>query len=189
MSRKTFSPARFWAVLAKEFVQMRRDRTTLAMMLGTSLMAVGIILLLAKKNLHRAIIVGMLVGLAVGLHFQNANHFRREWAAQKQFFWQLTWRAPGIEPGTMLLTSELPFVHFSDNSLTAPLNWTYLPDELTPQMPYLLYQIESRLGEGLESFEKGIPIEQEYRAVAFSGSTDRTLVFYYLPYLYFLINQ
>jgi len=34
MSPKTFSLARFWAVVAKEFVQMRRDRTTLAMMLG-----------------------------------------------------------------------------------------------------------------------------------------------------------
>ncbi len=37
MSR-TFSIARFWAVLTKEFVQMRRDRLTFAMMIGVPIM-------------------------------------------------------------------------------------------------------------------------------------------------------
>ncbi|MGH8751786.1 MAG: ABC transporter permease, partial [Burkholderiales bacterium] len=34
MSGKYFSLARFWAVLVKEFIQMRRDRLTFAMMVG-----------------------------------------------------------------------------------------------------------------------------------------------------------
>ena len=33
-----FSPARFWAMVVKEFVQMRRDRVTFAMMLGVPLL-------------------------------------------------------------------------------------------------------------------------------------------------------
>ncbi len=33
-----FSPARFWAMVVKEFVQMRRDRLTFAMMIGIPLM-------------------------------------------------------------------------------------------------------------------------------------------------------
>ncbi|NCC26506.1 MAG: ABC transporter permease, partial [Deltaproteobacteria bacterium] len=33
-----FSLRRFWAVVAKEFVQMRRDRLTFAMMAGVPLM-------------------------------------------------------------------------------------------------------------------------------------------------------
>ena len=36
--RPSFSLARFWAVLAKEFVQMRRDRLTFAMMVGVPIM-------------------------------------------------------------------------------------------------------------------------------------------------------
>jgi len=35
---RTFSFARFWAVLTKEFVQMRRDRLTFAMMVGVPIM-------------------------------------------------------------------------------------------------------------------------------------------------------
>ena len=34
----TFSPARFWAIVVKEFVQMRRDRLTFAMMIGIPLL-------------------------------------------------------------------------------------------------------------------------------------------------------
>ena len=32
-----FSPARLWAIVVKEFIQMRRDRVTFAMMLGVPL--------------------------------------------------------------------------------------------------------------------------------------------------------
>jgi ABC-2 type transport system permease protein len=38
MRRWEFSPARFWAMVVKEFVQMRRDRLTFAMMVGIPLL-------------------------------------------------------------------------------------------------------------------------------------------------------
>lgn len=38
MSRPAFSPARLWAMMVKEFIQMRRDRLTFAMMVGIPLM-------------------------------------------------------------------------------------------------------------------------------------------------------
>src|SRR5438309_1864576 len=38
MSKPEFSPARFWAILVKEFIQMRRDRLTFGMMIGIPLL-------------------------------------------------------------------------------------------------------------------------------------------------------
>ena len=35
--RLAFSPARFWAIVVKEFIQMRRDRLTFGMMVGVPL--------------------------------------------------------------------------------------------------------------------------------------------------------
>ncbi|MGC4096027.1 MAG: ABC transporter permease [Nitrospira sp.] len=35
--RRTFSPSRFWAIVVKEFIQMRRDRVTFGMMIGIPL--------------------------------------------------------------------------------------------------------------------------------------------------------
>ena len=171
----------FWSTELPIGLDFPWDRFTLPMMLGSALFILGILILLTRNNIQRAILVGILIGLAVGLNFQNANNFRREWHSQKTMFWQMSWRAPGIEPNTLLLSSELPFVHFSDNSLTAPLNWIYSPDRLTEQMPYMLYQIESRIGEGLPDLTPGLTIEQDYRAAFFNGSTDQSLVFYYQP--------
>src|SRR5262245_57728803 len=38
MTSRRFSPARWWAIVVKEFVQMRRDRLTFAMMIGIPLL-------------------------------------------------------------------------------------------------------------------------------------------------------
>lgn len=171
----------FWATGLPVDLYFPWDRFTLAMMPGATLLIISIVVLVGRHKWIPLILVSLLAGFAVGLHFQNANLYRREWNMQKAMFWQLTWRAPGLEPGTMLLTSELPYTHFSDNSLTAPLNWTYSPDSLPEQMPYLMYQVESRLGTSLPDLLPGLSIEEPYRATSFSGSTDQAIVFYYQP--------
>lgn len=171
----------FWSTNLPIELRFPWDRFTIPMMLGTSLLLVGIIELLIKPRNLKVVIMSVLVGLAVGIHFQNANVYRREWNSQKAFFWQLSWRAPEIEPGTMVLGSELPFAHFSDNSLTAPFNWTYFPNALPTPMPYLIYAIESRLGNELQELSLDQQIVEPYRATYFTGSTSQALVLYHTP--------
>jgi len=170
----------FWATDLPIGLEFPWDRFTLAMMLGTSLLLTGALVLL-RSRATKLTILAVLVGLAAGRHFQNENVYRRDWNVQKDFFWQLTWRAPQLKPGTTVLSSELPFSYFSDNSLTAPLNWTYAPENHTREMEYLFYDIQSRLGLGLEGFERGDEIVQPYRATFFTGSTSQSLVLYYAP--------
>jgi hypothetical protein len=170
----------FWSTDLPVELRFPWDRFTLAFTLGSSLLVAGLIALIPRR-LPRLLIFGGLIGLAVGQHFYIANQYRREWQMQKNFFWQLTWRAPHIESGTLLVTSELPFVHFSDNSLTAPLNWTYSPYALPQPMPYMIYDLEARLGEALPDLRAGQPIDQDYRAAHFMGNTSQALAFYYQP--------
>lgn len=171
----------FWVTNLPIGLEFPWDRFTLPMMLGTSLLLIGLIELLVNANWLKVVILGIAIGLAAGMHVQNGNRYRREWDSQKLFFWQLAWRAPGIKPGTTILTSELPFVYFSDNSLTAPLNWIYAPENTSREMSYMLYAVESRLGSKLSGFEKDSPIIQPYRATSFTGSTSQALVIYYSP--------
>lgn len=157
------------------------DRFTLITMLGTALLIAGLAALVTRTRLQSAILLGVLIGFSAGVQFQHRLYYRQEWLAQRNFIWQLVWRAPGIEPGTALLTSELPFVYFSDNSLTAPLNWTYAPENRTPEMRYLLYDIEARLGLNGFNIRSGQPIKNDYRAARFEGSTDQAIVVFYDP--------
>ena len=171
----------FWATNLPIELYFPWDRFNLAMMFGASLALAGLVVWLARTPIQKALIFSILTGLALGFHFTNAITYRQDWNIQKDFFWQLTYRAPQIQPGTLLLSGNLPFKYYSDNSLTAPLNLIYAPDEHSLQLPYLFFNVESRLGSGLKGFEKNLSIDQSYRIASFSGNTSNTLVLFYDP--------
>jgi hypothetical protein len=171
----------FWVTNLPIDLRFPWDRFTLSMMVGTSLLMAGLLELVAQVQWQRAILLGLALALAAGLHFNKANEYRKAWNLQKTFFWQLTWRAPQIQPDTLLLTAQLPFTYYSDNSLSAPLNWVYAPDLNSKQMPYLIYALESRLGDGLPDLQANLPIQQSYRATNFSGNTNQSLGVYFTP--------
>ena len=171
----------FWAAGYPITLDFPWDRFSLAMMLGTSLLLAGLLSFLVRQPIPRWLGFSVLIGLAVGLQFQHANTYRREWNAQRDFFWQWSWRAPAIQPGTTVLTSELPFVHYTDNSLAAPFHWLYAPDHTARAMDYMFYNIDARLGLTLTGLEAGLPIEQVYRATVFKGTTSQVLVATFQP--------
>lgn len=176
-----FAGIPFWVTNLPIELRFPWDRFTLAFNLGASLLLAGVLELLPKRRILNVLILATLLGLASGMHEQLANLYRREWNSQKALFWQLVWRAPGIQPGTMLLSAELPFIYYSDNSLTAPLNYTYNPAQPSSELSYMFYNIESRLGSKLEGFEKGQEVNETYRALYFSGTTSQALAIYYSP--------
>jgi hypothetical protein len=171
----------FWVTNLPIDLRFPWDRFTLSMMLGTSLLFAGLLELVTRAKWQRAILLGLALALAAGMHFNNANEYRKAWNLQKTFFWQLTWRVPEIQPGTLVLTAQLPFTYYSDNSLSAPLNWAYAPDLKSTQMPYLMYSLESRLGNSLPYLQADIPIQQPYRATEFTGNTSQALGIYFTP--------
>jgi hypothetical protein len=171
----------FWVTELPIELYFPWDRFNLAMMLGACLALAGLIVLLARTPLSKAISFGVICGLAIGFHFYNANLFRQDWNRQRDFFWQLTWRVPALQPGTLILTNDPPFKYYSDNSLTAPLNLIFAPENHTKQLPYMLYNIESRLGLGLVKLKADLPIQQVYRVASFNGNTSNTLVLFYDP--------
>ncbi|HEX7556794.1 MAG TPA: hypothetical protein VF338_09235 [Leptolinea sp.] len=154
------------------------NRFTLTLMSGSVLLLVGLLEIFIRTHKQKVILLSIFIALAAGWQFYNANTFRREWELSKDFFWQLSWRAPGIKPNTLLLTHEFPFRYYSDNSLTAPLNWMYAPDFKGRQMPYMLNYLSVRLKSSLPSAAPDQPVEQTYRALTFSGNTSNSLALY-----------
>jgi hypothetical protein len=171
----------FWATDLPIMLVFPWDRFTLPMMVGGSILVVGLIDLVLRRRLLKVLVLSSLVGLAVGYHFHTGLEYRKIWNKQRNLFWQLTWRVPGIEPGTALLTPQLPHTQYSDNSLTAPLNWIYNPGTASRELDYLMVSIETRYGNILTEFEEDIPIQLVDRNLTFDGSTSKVLVFYHEP--------
>lgn len=157
------------------------DRFTLITMPSTALLIAGLCALPTRPRRLVALLPVVFIALAVGVQFQNRLLFRQEWLSQRSFLWQLAWRMPALEPGTVLLTSELPFQYYSDNSLSAPLNWMYAPDNRSTEMTYLLYDVEARLGLDIPTLDPDQPIRMRYRAVTFHGNTSQAVVIFYDP--------
>ncbi len=158
------------------------SRFGISFMLGSALLLAGLIDWLGRRPTLKIALVGLLAGLAIGFHFVDADFFREVNRTQASFFQQLAWRAPGLKPGTLILTNSFEdHVMSGDNSLTAALNWIYEPQP-PYSLDYILFYIPTRLETGdLTSLEPGQPFYRRFRTAEIYSSTDHALVVYY-PY-------
>ncbi len=170
----------FWITGLPLRMGFPQDRFSLPLSVGACLLLAGAVDGLGKNITRKAVILSVAVALATGFHFTTSANYRDDWGTARDFFWQLTWRAPQVEPNTVFLSTSLPFRYFEDDSLTAPLNWTYDPNGRSTQMNYILYDLNVRY-HNLPPFHEGNPIEKDFRATHFSGSTYNLLFFYYAP--------
>lgn len=170
-----------WVTQLKISLSFPFDRFTLMTMPGTAILLAGLVGLLWRRNWIGPLALAILVGFSAGTQYLYRLDYVRDWQLQKTFFWQLAWRAPGIVPGSILLTTEFPFHFSSDNSLTAPLNWMYAPQNSSSQMSYLMYDVEMRQEQRASEFLEKEVVEKDYRLTNFKGSTSQAIVFFYNP--------
>jgi hypothetical protein len=165
-----------WAAGLPLILQSTNDRFMVSMMIGGSLFLAGLLELVFGKSRLKVYLLALIIALGIGQQFYTANDFRRDWARQQEIFWQMAWRIPGLESGTVILTHELPLSYETDMGLTAPLNWIYAPGYAAGQLPYALLYTRTRLdGVSLPALEPGQPISFEYRTVEFKGSTSQAV--------------
>ncbi len=165
-----------WAAGLPLTLQSIDDRFMVSMMIGGSLFLAGMLELLIGRSRVKLYVVALILALGVGQQFYTANDFRRDWTRQQEIFWQMAWRMPGLEPGTVILTHELPLRFETDMGLTAPLNWIYAPEYSGGELPYaLLYTRTRQGGATLSALEPGQPISFDYRTVDFKGSTSQAV--------------
>ena len=170
----------FWLVGFEPSLEWPASRFTLAFVFGVSLIYGGLIDLLPWER-ARIVLFVALVSLAAGKQYLNARDYQQDWTTQKELFWQMTWRAPGLKPDTVVLLNEGALHYYADNSLGAALNWIYAPDNHTRRVEYVLFYPTTRFKNALPKLEKGIPIDYDYLAGQFHGNTSQTLAMYYDP--------
>jgi hypothetical protein len=148
-------------------------------MLGVSLILAGLLEWIPNIK-WKYFALALLVGLAAGRQFLWSTDYLRNWDAQKDLFWQMQWRAPGLKPNTLVLMNE-KLDYYADNSLSAALNWIYAPMLSGQEIPYALFYSTNRLGGSLPALEPGMPITFPYLAGNFHGNTSDAVAFYYDP--------
>ncbi|NMC46000.1 MAG: hypothetical protein GYA52_04130 [Chloroflexi bacterium] len=172
----------FWITKLTVRIEFAWDRLTLAYMFGVAILFSGLIFLIFRPRFLRIAFTTVLLSLTIGFQFFNAMDFKHDWDMFKDFFWQLTWRIPDLKENTIIMTTNFPLKYYSDNSLTAPLNWTYAPESDDEKLSYVFYFSDVRLKVGrLAALEKDLPVYQWYRSFSFDGNTSDTVVIRYDP--------
>jgi hypothetical protein len=155
------------------------DRSTLPFMLGVSLLMSGCLLFF--RPALRNILASIIIALSVGMHYQNTQLYQLEWNKLSQFFWQLSWRAPSLKPGTIVISEAIPLFYYGDNNLTPVLNWTYASENHSTAIPYNFFDMGERLGKSLPDLQPGLPVEHGYRFVSFKSTSDDLLPVFFTP--------
>jgi hypothetical protein len=109
------------------------DRYTLHATLGLAMLTVGLVYATIRSG-SRSAVLAVLLGVSVLAHQANAYHWARFWDEQRRLWWQLAWRAPGLEEGTVLMVNLPSQRYFEDYEIWGPANLIYDPGDRSPEI-------------------------------------------------------
>lgn len=165
-----------WMVAREISVGLFSDRIALPAMIGASIVSVCLVLLITPKRQIQLVVICVLVGLAAGTHFRIANEYRWEWVEQRQFFWQLYWRAPELEENTAILADGALFNFTGEHPTGSAVNVLYSDRKETGQQPYWFFEIDDNFFGNMNQLLDGEPIEYRIRNYKFDGNGHDNLV-------------
>ncbi len=104
------------------------SRYTLIASVGAVLLLVTVIENISSRILRTAAL-GFFVAVAVLTHYGNAVKAVDETLATRNFWWQVVWRAPQIQPGVTLIASYPGSPLSEDYFVWGPANLIYYPEK------------------------------------------------------------
>jgi hypothetical protein len=147
------------------------DRFALAMMFGATLLTLSAILWLIRAP-RRKLVLALLLLFSVATQVLIVNRYRLDWASQRDYYWQLFWRAPALQPQTAVISFEQPSATIPGYDASFALNVLYKGEITTGATPYWFFTNDRALNFELVP---GKRISYEYRNLQFKGDTSNAI--------------
>ncbi len=168
-------------MLGRQILEGRwSDRFALAPMVGATLMTVLAVDWLLRTRAQKNGLFILLMGLSIALQMRTANKYNLEWAEQREFFWQLYWRAPVVASNTAFFSANIPGTTLSGYSTAFALNVLYSTSDMQNQSPYWFFT-PGDLGGAFKKLEPEYEIHNLFRNIRFDGNTSQALALMYKP--------
>ncbi len=149
------------------------ERLALAAMPGASMLVTGAVYALVEQERGRQLVLGTLLGLSIGLQVQTARSYQASWGKQEQFYWQLHWRAPALQPGTLIVSDQEILFYMGIYPTAFSINLLY-PQETQP--PVSSYWFNAGFEHvNFAEFSAGKPVTFQKYATTFTA-TDKDVV-------------
>jgi hypothetical protein len=151
------------------------DRFAISPMLGAAILLVCLLDWLVKTRNQKNWLMAILLASSIVSQIYNDNTFRKDWTAQRNLYWQLSWRIPDLKPGTAIIGSGT----FTDKSSFYDGNY----------IVNLIF--EKKVGESanygyfdiwhlpLDSYQPDLPLISVMRYGQFEGNTSQAIGMYF----------
>jgi len=104
------------------------SRYTLIASIGAAVLLAALIEQFSSRRV-RSVVPGLLITVAVLTHYGNAARAVNETQATRNFWWQVSWRTPQIQPGVTLIASYPGSPLSEDYFIWGPANLIYYPEK------------------------------------------------------------
>ncbi len=168
----------YWGTFLDVSTDFPWDRSTLSFSPGAAIV-IAVLLEIAFTPLFFYAAAATVTALSVLFHIQNTQIYIYEAEKMNDYFWQLAWRAPELEPGTILASENIPLDRTSDSDLSPVVNWQYAPEKRGLWYDYKYFDLDLREGFYYIDPSTPIPVDHTYRSHMFRSSTDKTLGIFY----------
>ena len=172
-----------WLTGRRVIDDLHANRYAMPAMLGASMICVAAIERLGRAHLQKIILFSFLLGMAVSFQQRTLLDYSSIWKDQLDFFWQLSWRAPSIAPGTAILTEFDLFPNQGLFSTSAALNLAYPQSRQDyGNLDYWIYSMNPLFkNNGSVNHPTDVPLSTQFRTLKFVGQTPASFLVYYDP--------
>jgi len=143
-----------------------------------AMMIIGGFLQALQHESKRVMVISVLAGLAVMAQYSNSVNYANRWEAMRNFWWQVSWRAPQIAPETVLVAQYSSGSVNEDYFVWGPANLVYYPEPYEPEgktrTPLAAVVLTS---DTIQAIQMGIALpERERRGIISTQDLGQTLV-------------
>lgn len=165
-----------WVTYREVLNEPYGNRIAIPALLGLGILIVAFIDWVSQNQNRKLTLLSLLCGLSMYSHLYSANAYRETWNIQRDFYWQLAWRVPALQPGTALLADSEVVLGASDYSTAAAINLIYAREFDIEEFPYWFFNMEQGINPQMERLLEGKTIRQDFRNWHFEGDADKILL-------------
>jgi hypothetical protein len=167
-----------WMIGRQASLGLYGNRFGLAAMFGLSIALVGLLEWLSNRTVAKNTAVCILIGMAVHFHLFTAKAYQDSWEKQQRVYWQLSWRAPYIEPETAIISDGEIFQYVGNYSTSMGIALLYPPTDKPQEMAYWFFSMARGLYTKVEEMIAGVPLTDSLRNYSFEGNSKDSLLLY-----------
>ncbi|MGB7875189.1 MAG: hypothetical protein WBL25_12460 [Anaerolineales bacterium] len=155
------------------------SRFSLGSMFGASLFLIGLLEWVTPRFIVKITLISALILVSTNYHLRTNDLYWASWEAQKQFYWQLYWRAPYIEPDTPLISDNEVLLYAGGYATAMGINLTYHEGAQPENMAYWFFVLDDKLEGQMFRFRNRNALEGKLRNLSFIGESTDSLIINY----------